>query len=145
MSARKSFAARVIDGNPGHRPLPRDIKAPPGTPVMPRGMLPEAQKVWRSTVKQMKALGLLTELDGIVLELYCTTYARWRMIQAQLNEPLTAEQIESGLDHFHATVEARNAGAQVRQLATELGLTPASRSRIHPQMPDADKPTGGVR
>jgi Phage terminase, small subunit len=78
---------KLIRGNPGkraiskHEPQPR-LEIPP----CPRHLDREARKELRRISKQLYDLGLLTEIDGAALAIYCTCYSRWVAAQKQLEE-----------------------------------------------------------
>src|SRR4051812_40750528 len=51
---------------------------PPGMPSLPRGMPPEARRLWRKLARRLLDAGLLSDLDGTCLERYCRAYMVWR-------------------------------------------------------------------
>jgi hypothetical protein len=53
---RKSTAQKLVEGNPGGRPLKlREPKALPGEPPMPSGMTEQAKAVWPEVVAMLKS------------------------------------------------------------------------------------------
>ena len=72
-------AIKVLEGNPGKRPLyanePRPKKK---APRCPSWLEEEAKKEWKRLAKQMEQLGILTEIDMAAFAGYCQAYARWK-------------------------------------------------------------------
>lgn len=72
-------ALKVLEGNPGKRPLNENEPKPnKKAPTCPKWLEPEAKKEWRRLAKQMEALGILTEVDMAAFAGYCQAYARWK-------------------------------------------------------------------
>lgn len=112
-------ALKILKGNPGRRPLNTREAAPElGMPAMPARLRPEAQVVWKELAPILMACGLLTKADGRAFALVCDALADYD--------------------------EDRGAGkrgdtsfTKLRQMLPEFGLTPASRSRIKVDLPQA--------
>ena len=131
----KSPDLRVIEGNRSRRAIPR--KAPAGKPASaaaPAWLDPVAKGEWRRVAPELLATGVLLALDRVMLASYCATYARWRAAQDQITEhgltyettTINGRQVKAN----PAVAIAASASQQMRLLATEFGMTPASRSRV---------------
>ncbi len=150
----KPTALRVLQGNPGklklnpHEPQPavaaRDLPCP-------AWMSPEASKVW---TRLRPDLPWLSVVDVDVLAAYCSTYVRWRQAEDFLeSQGLTFEiwettgkgkQKRSKLKFIQQRPEvaiAHKCLLMLCKLGGELGLSPASRTRIHvePEKTERDK------
>ena len=66
----KPTELKLLEGNPGHRPLnlhePKPLK---GIPASPIGLNAEGQATYALLAVQLDALGVLTNADGSALEL----------------------------------------------------------------------------
>jgi phage terminase small subunit len=71
-------------------------------------------------------MGVLTEVDGGSLAMYCRCYARWLQAESEVQRFLEAT---GRFDRLRVLVALRYLAA-VRQLAGELGLSPAARTRL---------------
>src|SRR5947209_20226997 len=70
--------AKVLAGDRPDRVNRAEPRPDRSTPVRP-GYLDEAgREAWDDIVPKLAALGVLSELDGHALALYCSTYSRWR-------------------------------------------------------------------
>ena len=75
----KPTALKVLEGNPGKRPLNDHEPIPPkGELKCPSWLLPEAKKEWKRLASSLEAMGVLTMADLTAFAGYCQAYARWR-------------------------------------------------------------------
>lgn len=138
---RKPSSLRLIEGNRGHRPLPKGEPQPRGgAPEMPEHLPPLAQLAWTRAVREMNAVaGWLTQVDWRILESWATDYAIWRDCVAAVKEHgltyMDSFMDSSGQEHLKpkARPELKTLNdAAVRMLKAEsaLGFAPAFRARI---------------
>jgi P27 family predicted phage terminase small subunit len=74
----KPTALKVLNGNPGKRPLNKfEPKPKPILPKCPAWLDPAAKKEWRRVVPELERIGMLTCVDGAALGGYCQSYGRW--------------------------------------------------------------------
>jgi phage terminase small subunit len=87
-------------------------------PDIPSNLQGSAIKVWNKAIAELEPLGILTQMDGCLLGIFC------ELMGVHLDDPdgLTAAQ-----------------NNQVRLIASEYGFTPGSRSKL--SMPGAKKKT----
>lgn len=106
---RKPTPLKVLEGNPGKRPLPKNEIEPPATSgAQPPAWLRSraALEAWHDLVPKLEKLRLLTELDIPALAMLCQVYAK----------------VQRG-----GTAEDRR---QLKMLLGEFGMTPATRSKV---------------
>jgi len=129
----KPTVLKLLDGNPGMRPLnDREPKAAQGVPAMPDGLDEEAQAEWNRIVPELKEMGVLSRADRAALTGYCTAWSRWQKAEAQVKK--FGEIVKSPDKGFpmkspYLTI-ADQALETMRKFLVEFGLTPSSRSRI---------------
>lgn len=132
---------KVLEGNPGKRPLPQNEPKPkPIAPKAPAWLDPAAKKLWKHLGPQLELLGLLTAVDGAAFEAACQSYATWVKCEKYLKDNgLTVEVQKEGDDGnlYTSYIQQRpevsigNKALQAfKAFCTEFGLTPASRTRI---------------
>jgi P27 family predicted phage terminase small subunit len=96
--------------------------------------------MYRDAGRQLLTLGVMTRLDGPTLAAYCQCYKRWCQAEAAIEEKgatITLTKVDSKGNV--TTLEQRNPAIgiaiemmrQMRAFAGELGVTPASRPKIH--------------
>lgn len=134
----KPIALRVLEGNPGHRPIPADSPEPelPAECPAPPSYLSRMAKIeWRRVAPELYRLGLLKGLDVQPLAIYCQAYADLRKAQEVLNrDGLTYIHVnKAGEENLtvrpeHYIVQA--CMKQIKVFCTEFGMTPSSRSRL---------------
>ena len=71
----KPTAMKILEGNPGKRPLNVNEPVPPvGNIKCPTWLLPEAKKEWKRLAPSLEAMGVLTMADLTAFEGYCQAY-----------------------------------------------------------------------
>jgi phage terminase small subunit len=108
----KPLSLRLIEGNPGKRPLPADAPKPRGKAQCPAWLPEPARQEWARLGPELERLGLLTAADQAVFAGYCLAMARVR-----------ADAEKGDVSHY--------ALRSLASLAAEFGLTPSSRTRLH--------------
>jgi len=108
-------------------------------PTCPRWLDPLAKTEWRRVTPELVRLGVVTLLDRTCLAAYCVSYARWRQASEALErEGLVIVGHRKALRKHPLLTVARQYAEKMRAFAQELGLTPASRARLH--LPDPPEP-----
>jgi P27 family predicted phage terminase small subunit len=124
---RELTSLKLIKGNPGKRTLNTaepQLSAPKASKP-PTRLEKDAADEWIRLYAELVEKGVLTEGDLSIFEEYCYTLGELRKFE-RLAQKYGAET--SILKGFHkATITLRS---QLRQLAGDLGLTPASRSGV---------------
>lgn len=119
---RKPTALRILTGNAGKRPLPKNEPKPElGASPPPWLTTPAAVAEWDRLAPRLFKLGLLTEVDGEALALLCAHLAD------------AGEQVKMG-----RPVDPRLT-AEIRQFLGRFGLTPADRSKVTSTNPIKDE------
>ena len=117
----KPTTLKLIEGNPGKRPLPENEPTPyPKAPECPDDIDSGAQDVWKRLGPKLERLGLLTETDGDLFSMLCQIRSRLVWIH---------QEIDKGDESKRSFLlkEERLYSALLRQYATEFGLSPRGR------------------
>ena len=137
-------------GNPGHHPLnANEPKLEAKLPPFPAYLQGEAASAWNTYADKLNRAGILTEIDGIGLELLCSAYEDWYIARsmvkkegALLRPPVQGKEIETlwgkqlpdvptaQMVHNPWLGIMRNREQAILKLLPEYGMTPSSRSRI---------------
>ena len=111
--APKPTMLKILDGNPGKRPISkREPKPTTGIPSMPSILRREAKAEWKRLVAEMPD-EMLTLVDRAGLTLACV----WWSICCTNVKTLDQEALEKSTNQW-------------LKLAREFGLTPSARTRI---------------
>jgi P27 family predicted phage terminase small subunit len=139
----KPTALKLLNGNAGKQRLnDREPKPPIGAPRRPDWLSPEATKVWKRLVPQLRQMRVLTVVDADALAAYCHTFVRWRAAEEFLEQRGLVYPIldEKGrvrcMQQWPQVSIARHMLLVLRAYQQEFGLTPAARSRIHAEESD---------
>ena len=75
----KSNLLKVLEGNPGKRPLRNNLRIKLLKRIQTPRWLPKyGKQFWRIHTPLLKSYGLLTELDSVAFEMLCVNYAVFR-------------------------------------------------------------------
>ena len=134
-------AIKKLRGNPGKRPLndaeprPRMVK-----PRCPSHLSDEAKKEWKRISSKLFDLGLLTEIDGTALAIYCELWARWVEANKRLAESNIVIRTTNGnLVQNPLVGMANRAMTDMLKVMAEFGMTPSSRSRVKSALAEEEK------
>ena len=127
------MSLKLLQGNPGKRPLKKARAAPAASNVTcPEWLSPSAKAEWRRVAPELQRMGLLTSLDRAVLTGYCEHFARWvdstRFLQENGTHYLTPR---GQVREWPQVNMAKQASQSMRTFANELGLSPNSRARLN--------------
>lgn len=129
----KATVMKILEGNPGGRPINRNEPKPlPGSPKPPKGMSKEARKEWNRIVKVLEPTRLLTLADRTVLEGYCNEYCTYQKTQEILNRTgiLIPSADKKSVIVNPALRQSERSQKLIIRYLTELGLSPSSRARL---------------
>ena len=133
MSGRrpKPTAVKLVQGNPGKRPL-NDAEPKPerSSARAPRGLGAEGARFWRRYAPGLAALGVLTEVDEPAFRMAAEHYEVALRAAQQLHEEELVLESRDGPKKNPLTQILRDNSTALRAFLTEFGMTPASRSKI---------------
>jgi P27 family predicted phage terminase small subunit len=153
----KPFALHVINGNPSGLDLDKKIsETPKFEPVAPKcssRLDSGAKKEWRRIAPELERLGLLTNADKVVFEMYCQVYCECVVLEKFIKENGTTYSYVKRNKFNQIISEYETQYPQVSQLdkkrnlliriCAEFGLTPSSRGRMSlPNGADEDELDG---
>ena len=126
----KPTAIKILEGNPGKRPLNDNEPVPTGEiPECPTWLLPAAKKEWERVAPILQELGLLTSVDVKVFAAYCQSSARYEQAEAEINE-LMIENDKGVLRPDPLITVAHTYMKKMIEAGSLLGLNPSARSRL---------------
>ena len=128
----KPTALKLLEGNPGKRPINEHEPVPPkGTVKCPTWLEPEAKKEWKRLAPSLEAMGVLTQADLTAFAGYCQAYARWKEAEEFISQHGSIFQTPSGYVQQVPQVSIAQQNLKIMQsICSEFGLTPATRARI---------------
>jgi P27 family predicted phage terminase small subunit len=135
-TAAKADPSQALMGNPGHQKLNKNEPQPPPVETIdaPDYLAGYALDEWHRIAPGLRAIGLLTVLDILILAAYCVAYARWREVEEKLAELREMDPVTRGLlidGKINPLVKlSRNCATELLRFAGEFGFTPAARTRI---------------
>jgi P27 family predicted phage terminase small subunit len=144
----KPALAVVKEGNPGKRPVRDSVTLPPSAVVEPdwseleESVAAEASMLWRKLAPTLvRSVGLVGE-QQVTLEEYVLTVARIRQGERAIaRDGMVIPGAMGGVVKNPWTTVLNQYRSHLRSLTGELGLSPASATRItRPESSDEDDP-----
>lgn len=127
----KSTVAKVLAGTRADRVNSSEPRPARAEPARPDYLDRYGEEAWDRIVPKLLALGVLTELDGEALALYCVTHSRWRMAVEEIRESGVTATTGLGSPKTNPAVAvASQCERLLAAILVEFGLTPVSRSRV---------------
>ncbi len=136
----KPTSLKLLQGNPGKRRLNKDEpEFDPANPAPPEVLDEEARTEWYRLIGGLRRSGVLTESDTATFAAYCMAFSRWVQAERALQRMREADPVMNGLMLKTSNGNivqnpmvglANTAMRDMAKFAGELGITPASRSRV---------------
>ena len=132
----KPTVLKVLEGNPGKRPLPvNEPKPKPIPPKCPTWIAAEGKRLWKKLMPELERLGLMTIVDGTAFEAVCQNYATWVGCEKYTKKHGLTVGVETKGGGIYEMQRPEVAIGQkslkaVHTFMVEFGLTPAARVRL---------------
>ena len=127
---KKSNAQKILEGNPGRRPLTTDPESIKGIPDQPAILQGESLAEWHRMTALLDKAGILTTIDGAALTMYCLAWAKFSQAEREL-------QANGPVFEANGFLRLSPWAKQCKALLIEFGFTPASRAKANIQQPAA--------
>lgn len=138
---KKPTVIKMLEGNPGKRPLPpNEPKPAPIAPKCPTWLGTLAKKEWKRITPQLERLGLLTEIDMANLAGYCHSYEELIIAQSYLSKYGLSYKIpkkdENGVIVGMTSLSwpevkiVKECKAEIIKYSALFGMSPQDRSRM---------------
>ena len=137
--APKPTRLKLLQGNPGRRPLPKSEPHPEiGVPTRPQWLLPEAKREWSRIVPELRRLGLLAKIDRAMLSMWCQCWGMYVEAVKDIRDNGMSYSKEDGYEGQRPSVSIMNKMIEkMTALSARFGMTPSDRSRISVATPEA--------
>jgi P27 family predicted phage terminase small subunit len=128
----KPTALKRLDGNPGKRGYNHDEPVlPEGLPDCPGHLSEPAREEWHRIAGTLHEAGVLTTVDRAALAAYCQAWGRWVEAEEKLKDLPAMIKTPSGYVQQNPWLPVANKQLEIMgRYMAELGITPASRSRV---------------
>lgn len=131
---------RVLRGDRKDRINVTEPKPKKQKPRCPDWLSDEAKAVWRRTTKQLDSMGILYAADADIIVAYSHAVVNYQKATHLVEQHgILVEGRRDGMVTNPAVRVQRDSAQLIRQLASELGLTPSSRSRLSVDQENADE------
>lgn len=139
---RKPTALKIVEGNPGKRPLNKREPKPRGNLYDPPAWLTDEQRVGWEYAIESAPFGLLKRVDRSTLVAWVIAEDLHRQGAEKLNGGALLIKTPNGMPVQSPYLSIVNKQAQIMlKAAGEMGFTPASRSRVEVGEVEQDGPS----
>ncbi|HIF9075729.1 TPA: phage terminase small subunit P27 family [Photobacterium damselae] len=144
--APKPTVLKLIQGNPGKRPINKNEPQPPktkGKVRAPRRFNRESKKWFNDIVKRAESMGVMTDVDDIGVEMLVDAYAEYLAL-CEIIENAGFVYVTKGtkgqksIKANPAVVMRADAWKRISSMLQQFGLTPSSRSKINTDKPESE-------
>lgn len=128
----KPTPLKLLEGNPGKRPLPQgEVRPPSKAPRCPPWLEEDAKKEWKRMGKILEGMGLLTDMDMTAFAGYCQAYARWKEAEEFLSKHGSIIKTPNGYLQQVPQVSISQTNLKIMlKFCEQFGLTPSARTRL---------------
>ena len=103
-----------------------------GNPDKPEYLTDLFSETWDRLVGQIESMGLLTEVDGWLIERYCVAWVRWREAEKYIaDNGMTYESVDNQgnvtYKPYPQVKIANDLASQLNRLEAQFGLGPSNR------------------
>lgn len=136
----KPTALKILEGNPGHRPLNKKDPLMKGKlPKCPSWLEDDAKVEWKRLGKALAEVGMLTEMDMAAFAGYCQAYARWKEAEEFITQHGDMVKTPNGYLQQVPQVSIAQTNLKIMlKFCEQFGLTPSARSRLIGEANNAD-------
>ena len=132
-------ALKLLKGVRPCRINENEPQPPTARPKKPAWLDKGARREWNRVCKLLESLGLLTELDGAVLGVYCQAFSRLRQAEDVIAKEGMTYTAGGQIKPRPEILIASKAMKIIQQIAGEFGMTPSARGRLEvPDLTDFD-------
>ena len=133
---RKPTPLKLVRGNPGKRKLPKnEPQIAPGIPPCPKHLNDEERKLWAEIGHELYEVGVLTNVDAGVFEVYVTSLDLMRRVKPEVEKALIYRGPNGGPIQNPYLAIYNKAKEHVMKAGAEIAASPASRSRVSVKKP----------
>ena len=126
----KPTALKLIEGNPGNRPINEHEPAPPKVynPDAPEGFTSVQIAKWDEVVGKLGKIRILTELDLDSVEIYVREWVNYHVALADVADRGKLLQLASGGVMWNPQwTQLKHSQSVCRSIMSEFGMTPSTR------------------
>jgi P27 family predicted phage terminase small subunit len=129
---RKPTELKVLEGNPGKRPIPiNEIKPVPKSIKCPEWLDEYAKAVWNEYGPKLEKLGLFTEIDGLDFINLCIAAGDVRLHTETLTRSGHILISPQGFEMQRPEVSMRNSAIKIiTTISGKFGLSPSDRAGL---------------
>ena len=142
---KKPTKLKILQGNPGKRPLNPDEPTPEtGIPSPPDFLNADALQEWGRMSEKLYSLGMISKIDRALFAAYCQSFGKWAEAERLLRDKGPLMKTSNGnIIQSPLVGIANKAMKEMRDSASLMGIPATMRSKVSaPAREGAKKKTG---
>jgi P27 family predicted phage terminase small subunit len=129
--APKATNLKILEGNPGKRPLNSNEPQPETGATCPDWLSDNAQLFWAELYPVLESCGIITKADQYTLAAYCDALANYKRATVEIEElESLIEKNGHGSKMSPVVTAQRNYAELMIKYGTKLGLSPSDRTSL---------------
>lgn len=133
----KPSSLKILNGNAGKRPIPKELTIDSGRLEPPKDLLHEKNEValeeWKRQCPILERCGVYKEIDRPALMAYCFAFQHYVKASEGLRDFGYFIKLKNGDITLNPNVKLQRIYfEQLAKMASEFGMTPVSRVRLSP-------------
>jgi len=134
--APKATNLKILEGNPGKRPLNHDEPHPEVGAVCPGWLSNSAALEWQRLAPILESCNILTKADADTLAAYCDSLVNYKRVTKEIETaPLIETGVRGGTRVNPLLAAQKNYAELMVKFGTKLGLSPSDRGSIKTNAP----------
>lgn len=126
----KATNLKILEGNPGKRPLNLNEPQPDVGAVCPDWLSESASLEWKRLAPILENCNILTVADADTLAAYCDSLVNYKRITKKIETAPLIEETNRGTRVNPLLAAQKNYADLMIKFGTKLGLSPSDRSSI---------------
>ena len=131
----KPTRIKILEGNPGKRPLNKSEPTAGNKPKKPARFKGEKAKLWKECSDMLTDMRVLDRADSIALEMIVEVYCEWRTCldwvskhgSVYTTKTITGDKI---VRQFPQVAQSSDAFKRMKSMLVEFGMTASARVRL---------------
>lgn len=129
----KPTPLKLVEGNPGKRPIRAGVKTPPSKPRRPQWLVGYARKEWDRITPELDSMGILARVDRNTLAGFCIAVAGMKAAYQDLNKRgflIPSARKDGDLVKNPSNQLLRDNLKLISSFSSMFGLSPSDRVRL---------------
>jgi len=113
-----------------YRPIPKPLNVRREAPPKPADLSDDAAEAWDFIIRHSETADLLKPLDGLALQVFCETWARWKDAVRKRHKQGSLGKNSQGVVVAPWVKIENEAARDIRAWCSEFGISPSAEGKL---------------